>query len=46
MRFKFDTLLADLLGQISCGAIWAIPARSRTIKKWSAKVCEFLVKRK
>jgi hypothetical protein len=26
MRFKYDTLLADLLWQISYGAIWAIPA--------------------
>jgi hypothetical protein len=41
-----DTLLADLLWQITYGAVWAIPAFSGTIKKWSAKVYVFLEKRK
>jgi hypothetical protein len=41
-----DTLLADLLWQITYGAVWAIPAFSGTIKKWSAKVCDIMVIRK
>jgi hypothetical protein len=41
-----DTLLADLLGQISYGAVWAIPALGGTIKKWSAKVGVFSQNRK
>jgi hypothetical protein len=46
MRFLNDTLLADLLWQTTYGAIWAIPVCNGTIKKWSAKVYEFLRKRK